>query len=71
MREKLATDDLKKELGESLSFPIDLLNSQMNRLSLKEKKFQTFTPASEEEINTLWQKCLEIEKGLQVYSSSR
>ncbi|CAB3998966.1 Hypothetical predicted protein [Paramuricea clavata] len=65
MREKLATDDLKKELGESLSFPIDLLNSQMNRLSLKEKKFQTFTPASEEEINTLWQKCLEIEKGLQ------
>ncbi|CAB3982357.1 Hypothetical predicted protein [Paramuricea clavata] len=37
----------------------------MNRLSLKEKKFQTFTPASEEEINTLWQKFLEIEKGLQ------
>lgn len=69
MREKLTTNDLEKELGESLLFPIDLLNSQMYRLSLEDKNFKTFNPAPEEVINTLWQYCLEIEEVSQVYSS--
>lgn len=33
MREKLATDDLKQGLRDSLASPINLLNSQMRRLS--------------------------------------
>lgn len=66
MREKLTTDDLKQELRESLETPIDLLNSQMKRLSLKEKPFQTFKPAEDGEIDDIWQQCLKIEQALQV-----
>ena len=70
LRQKLATDSLQNEHSESLSFPTDLLKSQMLRLSLKEKKFQTFSPAMEEDLSTLWQNCLEIEKLLEVLNVS-
>ena len=70
MREKLVIDSLKNEHSESLAFPIDLIKSVMLRLSLKEKKFQTFSPATEEDLSTLWQNCLEIEKQLQVLNVS-
>lgn len=63
MREKLTSDELVQELQESLSFPIDLLNSQMIRLSLKEN-FTTFKPATKDQIDSVWQACLEVEKNL-------
>ena len=66
MREKVNTDSLKAELAESLQFPVDLLKSQMVRLSLKDKPFQTFEPAKQEEIDALWKLCLEVDKDLKV-----
>jgi hypothetical protein len=66
MREVLTTDELKQGLRDSLETPIDLLNTQMRRLSLKDKPFQTFQPAEEGHINELWQRCLQIEQQLQV-----
>lgn len=66
MREKLTTDTLKQGLQDSLENPIVLLNSQMQRLSLKEKVFRTFKPAEEEDIDAMWQTCIQIEHQLQV-----
>lgn len=66
LRDKIAEVELQDELKESLSFPIDLPNSQMGRMKLKDKPFQTFSPASEEDIQALWDRCLEIENRLQV-----
>ena len=57
---------LQEQLNESLSFPIDLLKTQMGHMKLKDRPFQSFAPASEEEIQSLWNSCLEIEKQLQV-----
>ena len=66
MREKLTTDNFKQGLRESLETPINLLNCQMKRLSLKEKPFQTFKPAEDGEIDDIWELCLKIEQTLQV-----
>jgi ABC-type phosphate transport system auxiliary subunit len=66
LRDKITEVELQDELKESLSFPIDLLHSQMGRLKLKDKPFQTFSPASDEDIQALWDRCLEIENRLQV-----
>ena len=59
MRSIINTDELNKELVES---PVDLLHGQMLRLSLKGKPFNTFTPASDDMIDTLWNKCTEIDQ---------
>ena len=66
MRQKLETDNLKQGLRDSLETPIDLLSTQMKRLSLKDVPFQTFQPAEERQIDGLWEKCLQIEQLLQV-----
>ena len=66
MRQKLETDNLKQGLRDSLETPIDLLSSQMKRLSLKDVPFQTFQPAEERQIGGLWEKCVQIEQLLQV-----
>ena len=66
MREKINTDALKAELFESLQFPIDLLKSQMVRLSLKDKPFKLFEAAKQEEIDALWNLCVEVDKDLKV-----
>ena len=66
MWEKVNTDALKAELAESLQFPVDLLKSQMVHLSLKDKPFKTFEPAKHEEIDALWNQCLDIEDDLKV-----
>ena len=66
MRQKLETDNLKQGLRDSLETPIDLLNTPMKRLSLKDAPFQTFQPAEERQIDGLWEKCLQIEQLLQV-----
>ena len=60
MRQKLETDNLKQGLRDSLETPIDLLSSQMKRLSLKDVPFQTFQPAEERQIDGLWEKCLQV-----------
>lgn len=66
MRQKWETDNLKQGLRDSLETPIDLLSTQMKRLSLKDVPFQTFQPAEERQIDGLWEKCLQIEQLLQV-----
>ncbi len=66
MRSVVNTDKLNKELEEPLQFPVDLLHGQMLRLSLKGKPFNTFKPASDESIDMLWNKCKEIDQGIQV-----
>ena len=52
--------------GKILSKDLDLLRSQMKRLDLKGKKFNTFDAASDEEIEALWAHCFKIEKDLKV-----
>lgn len=69
MRLRLTTDNLKQCLTDSLEMPIDLLSNQMKRLRLKDRPFVTFQPATEKNINELWQKGLEIEQRLQVITS--
>lgn len=66
MRTVINREELKNELQESLAFPVDLLNGQMSRLALKDKPFKTFQPATEERIDAMWDKCVEIEKDIQV-----
>ena len=43
-------EDLKPALESSLSVPVDLINSVFSKLSLKDKKFQTFSPCTDEEL---------------------
>jgi hypothetical protein len=38
----------------------------MERLSLKDKPFKTFEPAKQEEIDALWNLCVQVDKGLKV-----
>ena len=66
MRDKVNTPELKKQLSESLQFPVDLIKSQMVRLSLKDKSFQVFDPAEDEKIDALWKLCLDVYKNLKV-----
>ena len=55
LREIIESDQLKQELKDSLATPMELLNFQMQRLSLNGKGSEIFTPASEAEIDVLWQ----------------
>ncbi|CAB4017899.1 Hypothetical predicted protein [Paramuricea clavata] len=66
MRDKVNTPELKKQLSESLQFPVDLIKSQMVRLSLKDESFQVFDPAEDEKIDALWKLCLDVDKSLKV-----
>jgi hypothetical protein len=67
MRDKVNTPELKKHLSESLQFPVDLIKSQMVRLSLtKNKSFQVIDPAEDEKIDALWKLCLDVYKNLKV-----
>ena len=66
MRDVINTVERKKALQESLQFPVDLLRGQMLRLSLKDELFKVFQPAAEDSIDDLWDKCVEIEKDIQV-----
>ena len=50
--------------------PVDLLNSQMIRLPLKETPFQTFSSAEGQSIGSLWEKCTELDSDIQVLSNS-
>ena len=68
MRAKLTIEELKQNWHDSLERPTELLSTQMKRLSLKDRKFQTFQPADEEAIEELWLKCLQIDDQLQVYA---
>ena len=43
-------EELKPALENSLSVPVDLLNSVFSKLSLKDKRFQTFSPCTDEEL---------------------
>ena len=40
----------KPDLENSFSVPVDLLNSVFSKLSLKDKRFQTFFPCTDEEL---------------------
>lgn len=66
IRELTKSENGISELKESLAAPVDLLKSQMLRLSLKQQPFRTFDPASKEDIDMLWEKCLEIDPNLKV-----
>ena len=66
LRDKVTAVNLQGELKESLSFPTDLLDSQMGLMKQKAKPFQTFSPALEEDIQALWDRCLKVESQLQV-----
>ena len=41
-------EELKPALENSLSVPVDLLDLVSSKLSLKDKKFQTFSPCTDE-----------------------
>ena len=43
-------EKLKPDLQNSLSVPVDPFNSVFSKLSLKDKRFQTFSPCSDEEL---------------------
>ena len=66
IRESIESKELREEMKESLSDPVDLLGSQMRRLALKEAHFQTFAPCKEDAMNDLWKRCTEIAPGVQV-----
>ena len=69
IREVVGTNPaLQHELSCSLEQPRQLLNEQMKRLSLKDKGFSTFEPASVEEIDKMWQNCLMVDPHLNVSS---
>lgn len=66
MREALHSDELRSDWTHSINVPIGMLNSQMERLTLKEKSFKSSKPASEEDIDDLWKKCFEIDENIEV-----
>ena len=70
MRDAWETDELRQEMKESMNDPVELLNSQMIRLSLIETPFQTFTAAEGQSIGSLWEKCTELDSDVQVLSNS-
>ena len=43
-------EEIKPSLENSLSVPVDLLNAVFSKVSLKDKKFQTFSPCTDEEL---------------------
>ena len=47
MREKLESHELEEEFTASIQKPIDLLDMQMKRLTLKKKPFKTFSRLQE------------------------
>ena len=59
-------NELVEELKLSLNPTIGMLNSQMTRLKLKNKPFQTFGPATDEELDKLWSRWLNIDANLTV-----
>ena len=46
---------LKRDLTASLQAPIDLIRSTFSRQSLKDEPFETFTAASETEMERFWE----------------
>ena len=67
LREVLSRDsELKADLRRSLEQPRNLLEEQMKRLSLKNKPFQCFPPATDQEIQEMWQNCLLLDETLKV-----
>ena len=64
LRERLHTEEKKAQWASCVSTPIGLLRKQMERLSLKENAFKTYSPVDSEE--HLWEHCLRIEPNLQV-----
>ena len=73
MRDALKTEELHHEMKKSMNNPVDLLNSQMTRmtkLALKETLFQTFSTAEGLSIDRLWEKCTEVNSDIQVLSNS-
>lgn len=73
MRDALKTEELRHEMKKSMNNPVDLLNSQMTRmtkLALKETLFQTFSAAEGLSIDRLWEKCTEVNSDIQVLSNS-
>lgn len=67
MREKLESHELEEEFTASIQKPIDLLDMQMKRVTLK-KPFKTFAAPGSGDIDGMWQhsNCLAIEPSLQV-----
>lgn len=66
MRDALKTDELRQEMKQSMTFPVELLNTQMKRLALKDRQFQVFDAADDISIDRLWDKCNEVDSDLQV-----
>ena len=62
IRNKCST--LKEDVADSLKQPIDLLESILIRLELKEKTFQIFEKASQKEIEDFWDILLKIDASL-------
>ena len=63
---KAATKEsrLKKELKQSLQPIIDLVNSIFQCQSLKNKPFNIFEAATEQEIDNLWESILQLDPDL-------
>ena len=61
-----STEAHQRDLKDSLKAPVELLQSQMHRLSLKEKKFKTFEAATQDETDNMWDHCQKIDSQLKV-----
>ena len=69
----LAEDNPKiKQAVLSSVFPVkQLMNEIFHRLNLKGKKFETFNPATEEEIEELFSEMQKIDPGLDISDSTK
>ena len=63
--------ELKEQLLNSLHPTIELMESVIKRLELKEEPFDTFKAASDEEITTLWNSLLLIDDSLTMEDNSK
>lgn len=62
-------DEMKGNYADSMQPPLILLESQMKRLSLNNKSFKTFPPASDANIDSVWDECQQIDENLVVNHS--
>ena len=62
----VAYPEMASELKISLEQATELLKIQMTRLSLKDQNFSTFEPASDNQLEQMWQNCLLVDETLKV-----
>jgi hypothetical protein len=68
---RTACESSSKDVSETLQPVIDLLNSIVHRLQLKGKKFKTYDPADDDEIEAFWEILLQIEETMTMSDTTK